>query len=392
MSVFQNRFSQAGGISTAGSRGFGNLSTQSLMSAGVQPSGAAGGGGGGLGGLLGKANPIAGIAGGVISGLSSLFAGRQLNKGLKQYNTSLEEDQRFARGRAQDIENKFNVDLERNVLGELRGVDALNADDLAQLDFDPARGMFSGLVDEARSQRTGLTNLAERIAEENRQSVQALQDRAIGRGQDAVVRAQGGRGIGTERMLDASRRRIADANARARRVAGGSSDVLAAIAQNVATQGADEERILARADQQRQNRIAQAEQNVAAQRMRGDDALVRTQLMGSGNIFRAAQIGDAGVLSTLGRQAGAESDFLAREQAADIRNQVLGFETGMGRARSLAQFGLAGAQQNIDLRLGGLDTELGYRQALNQGQLDLAKSRASTISNIGSAISGALTG
>lgn len=381
MNAFANRFGQGQGISTAASQSF---------SAGIQPSGAAGGGG--LGGLLGKANPIAGIAGGVISGLSSLFAGRQLNQGLKQYNRSLEEDQTFARGRVKDIENKFNVDLEGNVLGELRGVDALNADELAKLNFDQARGMFSGLVDESRTQQTGIQSLAERLAEENKQSVQALQDRAIGRGQDAVVRAQGGRGIGTERMLDASRRRTADANAMARRVAGGSSDILAAIARNVQAQGAGEENILARADQQRQGRIAQAEQNVAAQRMRGDDALVRTQLMGSNNRFRAAEIGGRGVLSALGTQAGAESDFLAREQAADVRNQMLGFETGMGRARSLAQFGLAGAQQNVDLRLGGLDTELGYRQAVNQGQLDLAKSRASTISNIGSALSGALTG
>ena len=341
---------------------------------------------------LADLNPVSAIGGGLISGLASVFAGRQLNQGLKSYNQSLEEDQRFARGRNKDIESKFNRELDRNVLGELRGVEALNADDLAQLDFDPARGMFSGLVDEARSQRTGLSSLAERIAEENRQSVQALQDRAIGRGQDAIVRAQGGRGIGTERMLDASRRRIADANARARRVGGSSSDVLAAISRNVQAQGASEENILARADQQRQQNIARAEQNLAAQRLRGDDALVRTQLMGSGNIFRAAQIGDAGVLATLGRQAGAESDFLAREQAADVRNQLLGFETGMGRARSLAQFGLAGAQQNVDLRLGGLNTELQYRQAVNQGELDLAKSRASTISNIGSALSGALSG
>lgn len=373
-----DRFSRGQGASTATSQAFGKESSQALQSAGIS----------GLAGL----NPISAIGGGLISGVASLFAGRQLNQGLKSYNQSLEEDQRFARGRNKDIESKFNTELDRNVLGELRGVEALNADDLAQLDFDPARGMFSGLVDEARSQRTGLSSLAERIAEENRQSVQALQDRAIGRGQDAIVRAQGGRGIGTERMLDASRRRIADANARARRVGGSSSDVLAAISRNVQAQGASEENILARADQQRQQNIARAEQNLAAQRLRGDDALVRTQLMGSGNIFRAAQIGDAGVLATLGRQAGAESDFLAREQAADVRNQMLGFETGMGRARSLAQFGLAGAQQNVDLRLGGLNTELGYRQAVNQGELDLAKSRASTISNIGSALSGALSG
>ena len=373
-----DRFSRGQGASTAASQAFGKESSQALQSAGIS----------GLAGL----NPISAIGGGLISGVASLFAGRQLNQGLKNYNQSLEEDQRFARGRNKDIESKFNRELDRNVLGELRGVEALNADDLAQLDFDPARGMFSGLVDEARSQRTGLSSLAERIAEENRQSVQALQDRAIGRGQDAIVRAQGGRGIGTERMLDASRRRIADANARARRVGGSSSDVLAAISRNVQAQAASEENILARADQQRQQNIARAEQNLAAQRLRGDDALVRTQLMGSGNIFRAAQIGDAGVLATLGRQAGAESDFLAREQAADVRNQLLGFETGMGRARSLAQFGLAGAQQNVDLRLGGLNTELGYRQAVNQGELDLAKSRASTISNIGSALSGALSG
>ena len=373
-----DRFSRGQGASTAASQAFGKESSQALQSAGIS----------GLAGL----NPISAIGGGLISGVASLFAGRQLNQGLKSYNQSLEEDQRFARGRNKDIEIKFNRELDRNVLGELRGVEALNADDLAQLDFDPARGMFSGLVDEARSQRTGLSSLAERIAEENRQSVQALQDRAIGRGQDAIVRAQGGRGIGTERMLDASRRRIADANARARRVGGSSSDVLAAISRNVQAQGASEENILARADQQRQQNIARAEQNLAAQRLRGDDALVRTQLMGSDNIFRAAQIGDAGVLATLGRRAGAESDFLAREQAADVRNQLLGFETGMGRARSLAQFGLAGAQQNVDLRLGGLNTELGYRQAVNQGELDLAKSRASTISNIGSALSGALSG
>ena len=205
---------------------------------------------------LADLNPVSAIGGGLISGLASVFAGRQLNQGLKSYNQSLEEDQRFARGRNKDIESKFNRELDRNVLGELRGVEALNADDLAQLDFDPARGMFSGLVDEARSQRTGLSSLAERIAEENRQSVQALQDRAIGRGQDAIVRAQGGRGIGTERMLDASRRRIADANARAKRVGGSSSDVLAAISRNVQAQGASEENILARADQQRQQNIS----------------------------------------------------------------------------------------------------------------------------------------
>ncbi len=387
MSVFANRFNQGQGISSSASNAFGNQSTQSLMSAGIQPSGVASGGGG-----LGALNPAGAVIGGVVQGLAGLFAGRQLRKGQEQFNKSLGEDQSFTRGRFKDIENKFNRDLDRNVLSELRGVDALNADELAKLNFDQARGMFSGLVDESRTQQTGIQNLAERLAEENKQSVQALQDRAIGRGQDAVVRAQGGRGIGTERMLDASRRRTADANAMARRVAGGSSDVLAAIARNVQAQGAGEENILARADQQRQGRIAQAEQNVAAQRMRGDDALVRTQLMGSGNRFRAAEIGGRGVLSALGTQAGAESDFLAREQAADVRNQMLGFETGMGRARSLADFGLAGAQQNIDLRLGGLNSELGYRQAINQGELDMAKSKAATISNLGSAVSGIFTG
>lgn len=346
----------------------------------------------GLGGLMEKLNPAGAVIGGLASGISSIFAGRALNKGQTQYNQSLDEDKGFASGRFRDIENKFNRDLDRNVLSELRGVDALNADELAQLDFGAARGLYSGLVDESRTQQTGIQSLAERLAEENRQSVQALQDRAIGRSQDAIVRAQGGRGTGTERMLDASRRRTADANAMARRVGGSSSDILAAISRNVQAQGAGEENILARADQQRQNRIAQAEQNLAAQRMRGDDALINTQLAGTQNIFRAADIGNRGVLSTLGTQAGAESDFLAREQAASVRNQMLGFETGMGRARSLAEFGLAGAQQNIDLRLGGLNTELEYRQAINQGELDMAKSRAATISNLGSAVSGIFTG
>ena len=74
-----DRFSRGQGTSTAASLAFGKESSQALKSAGI----------GGLAGL----NPISAIGGGLISGLASVFAGRQLNQGLKNYNQSLEEDQ-----------------------------------------------------------------------------------------------------------------------------------------------------------------------------------------------------------------------------------------------------------------------------------------------------------
>ena len=293
---------------------------------------------------------IGALIGGGIQALGGIIGSAQRNKAQRNY------------------EERLNSQTNKNIVRQGQALDRFgnaiggvisDAQNVSDLDLSAARGMYGGMVDEARLQQEGLLGAAQRIGSDFMSEQQRLGQQSVQRGQDRLAMSQGGRVAGQEAMMDAVRRGTADATNQVTRVGGSSSDVLSAINQSAHLGGLREQGIEARLGERRQQDIMQARQGLMSAEQRDEQGRLGAMQYAGGLEYGAQQTGGSILMNALGNQAGFEGQATQAEQQAELQKQQ--YIGGL-------QSGLAG--QMLEGDISQIQMRQDAQNAINQSRFD----------------------
>jgi hypothetical protein len=312
-------------------------------------------------------NPLA-IAGGALGAVGSIFSAAKKKKALAQQQKELAAQRRAALAEQKNIMSQYQEGIS-GVRGILEGAPTLTAEQLGTLDLSGARGMYGGLAGEARAQQSGLLSAAQQYSQDITGKAQELGQEQLSAARMREALASGGRVQGEELARDAARQTQAETIAQARRVGGGGSALLGAIAQSQGQTQAAQRAISQQYGAMAQQERAAARAGVAGAQQAAGQMEFGAMQSGGQAVLQAGQVGGQQVLSALGQQAGAEGQLTQAEFNAMRAAEMAQYESELGRAQRLANLGLTETGQVSQFQLGAQQLGLDFQQQMNQAQL-----------------------
>lgn len=311
--------------------------------------------------------PLA-LLGGAVGAIGSMFSAGKKRKALKAQQRALASQRASAMAEQRRIQEQYQQGIS-GVRSDLEGLRVLGEGDLAQLEFDAARGMYGGLAGEARTQQSALLAAAQEYGAGLTGAAQDISAREMGRAETRAALAADGRVAGEELARDAARQSTAEAIAQQRRIGGGGSALLSAISQAQGQEMAAQRAISQQMGGVREQRTMQARQGLMmAEQAAGARELSALQAGGQA-VLQAGQLGGQQVLSALGAQAGAEGQFTEAEVQAQRAAQMASYESERDRALRLANLGLQETGQMAQFGLGAQQLNLDFQSQMNQAKL-----------------------
>ena len=311
--------------------------------------------------------PLA-LLGGAVGAIGSMISAGKKRKALKEQQKQLGIQRSQALAEQRRIAGQYTEGM-AGVRAELAGMPTLSAEELATLDLSGARGLYGGLAGEAMAQRSELLGAAQDYQAQLTGAAGDISQRELGSAQMRAALASGGRVQGEELARDAARQATAEAIAQQRRVGGGSSSLLSAIAQAqgqemTAQRGLSQDfgRIAEQRAMQAQQGLMMAEQAAGAREL--------SALQSGGQaVLQAGQLGGQQVLSALGSQAGAEASMTQAEIESLRGAQLAEFQSEQERALRLANLGVQTVGQQAEFALGAQQLGLDFQSQQNQAQM-----------------------
>lgn len=308
------------------------------------------------------------LIGGAVGAIGGMISAGKQRKALRAQQRALQSQRASAMAEQRRIQEQFQSGIS-GVRSQLEGLPVLSEQDLAQLDFSAARGLYGGLTSEAQAQQSALLAAAQGFQGELTGAAGDISQREMAAAQTRAALARDGRVAGEELARDAARQATAEAVAQQRRIGGGSSALLSAISQAQGQEMAAQRQLSQQFGGIREQRAMQAQAGLmSAEQAAGARELGALQAGGQA-VLQAGQLGGQQLLSALGAQAGAEGQFTEAEVQAQRQAQMAAFESERDRALRLADLGLTEAGQMAQFQLGAQQLGLDFQSQMNQAQL-----------------------
>lgn len=309
-----------------------------------------------------------GLLGGAVGAIGSMISAGKKRKALKEQEKQLGIQRSQALAEQRRIAGQYAEGM-AGVRAELAGMPTLSAEELATLDLSGARGLYGGLAGEAMAQRSELLGAAQDYQAQLAGAAGDISQRELGTAQMRAALASGGRVQGEELARDAARQATAEAIAQQRRVGGGSSSLLSAIAQAQGQEMAAQRGLSQDFGRIAEQRAMQAQAGLmAAEQAAGARELSALQAGGQA-VLQAGQLGGQQVLSALGSQAGAEASMTQAEIESLRGAQLAEFQSEQERALRLANLGVQTVGQQAQFALGAQQLGLDFQSQQNQAQM-----------------------